>query len=427
MDKTVNLVIGTAIDFPFQRLNLDGSPMTSFLGSDILAAVVWQGDNQAVLLAPATTWLNAALAQFQVSFQNTDTASWSEGSYRLQVTASRGGRSASILDAGLEITGAPGSTILTRPPDLITQDYLWSCLGTMRLKTSQVTLLPQLVRAASRMVRRHCHRYFTRAVHDDLYTMSNPPSHELQLREFPVNQVLRCASGPTTALAISNDNVANSRALAMLSTTGNADTGLVVTGLQLQAIASAVVTTTPLLFATYPTVATLGAAVNALGASWNASLTSGLTGWATSDLRFIQGNTGCLAPQAAGFVIHIDDLPFLIENELGIITLGDSSVQAWNDPWLWPTFAEDTVSARLYGGFNGVRVTYDAGFDVVPEDVQQGAVELVKAMLERLRTDTTLSSETAGKVSYMAESSRILPAVPYSVQQMLAPWVIRRA
>ena len=124
MAIAVELVQGTARDFPFQVTNPDGTvPTGIFVSSDVLTASVWAGSNEVPLLTPAASWISATNAQYQVTLQNTDSSSLAYGIYYLQAYATRAGtpaRTTVLLPRGssLEIiaaakTGTPSPTYIT--------------------------------------------------------------------------------------------------------------------------------------------------------------------------------------------------------------------------------------------------------------------------------------------------------------------------
>jgi hypothetical protein len=122
MGIALELTQGTARDFPFQITNPDGTAASQFLNTDTLTASVWAGANEAALLTPAATWLNAnaPAGQILISFQNTDSASLAIGEYYLQAYATRAGtpaRTTALLPRGssLTILAAPGATFTARP------------------------------------------------------------------------------------------------------------------------------------------------------------------------------------------------------------------------------------------------------------------------------------------------------------------------
>jgi len=131
MGISLELVQGTARDFPFQVQNPDGTvPTGIFLGTDTLNATVWAGSNETPLLTPAVTWINANTAQYQVTLQNTDSSSLASGQYYLQAYATRIGigsaptRTTALLPRGtsLEILAAPGSSFTPRPTYITVRD-----------------------------------------------------------------------------------------------------------------------------------------------------------------------------------------------------------------------------------------------------------------------------------------------------------------
>ena len=90
MSIAVQLVQGTARDFPFQVTNPDGTiPTGIFTSTDVLTASVWAGSNEVPLLTPTASWISAANAQYQVTLQDTDSSSLAYGIYYIQAYATR--------------------------------------------------------------------------------------------------------------------------------------------------------------------------------------------------------------------------------------------------------------------------------------------------------------------------------------------------
>ena len=128
MGISLELVQGTARDFPFQVQNPDGTvPTGIFLGTDTLTATVWAGSNETPLLTPAASWISATNAQYQVTLQNTDSLSLAPGQYYVQAYATRAGtpvRTTALLPRGtsLEILAAPGISFTARPTYISVRD-----------------------------------------------------------------------------------------------------------------------------------------------------------------------------------------------------------------------------------------------------------------------------------------------------------------
>jgi hypothetical protein len=307
-------------------------------------------------------------------------------------------------------------------PDLITQGYLTSVFDATTLTAAQVAALPALTTAASRGVRTYCNRYFSRRTVDELYSVvSNRRS--VVLKEYPVNAVLRFATGPVSVLSLGvTDTTTNQRATATLATTGDVDAGLVVTGLTLWRIASGVVATSTVLFSACPTLAAVAAAVIAQGGSWTALAAAPYALWPSADLRAVQSGQPALGQAAATLVLHTTDLAFDLDGPSGIVRFAPPSGPA-SDPFnspRWGPYGSPGDDDSGAPGFLGVRVVADIGFDVIPADVQLLVAMAVKSWAEQMVTDSTLASESGGvdSSSYRA----LISLLPQAVRDGLAPW-----
>ena len=144
---------GTSFDWQLQVLNPDDSiPTGQFLSSDTLSAKLWQGNSDTALLTYVPTWISATNAQYQISFQNADTASLLVGVYYVMATATRAGRSASLMPkySTVTITSAPGSSAAL--PTYITVQDVRSIAGwidQLVSPTKETGFLNQCARARS--------------------------------------------------------------------------------------------------------------------------------------------------------------------------------------------------------------------------------------------------------------------------------------
>lgn len=308
--------------------------------------------------------------------------------------------------------------------DLITQQYLAAALADLGLSTNALANLPAVAAAASRLVRDWCNRQFTRATRDELLTID--PRRPIYLREFPVNAITRVSINPTAVLTVTNTATStNQRAMAQLATSGSADAGLAVSGLTLTRIASGVAAGASLPFSTSVTVQALAAAIAALGGGWAATVASGYGAWPTADLRAVQGATPALAPGAADLRIHVEDVAFTLDERDWSLTLGDYDGDAFASPRWGPTFSADDGDQRIRPGPNNLRVVYDAGFDAIPESIQDATVEVAKVMLARWSTDGVLSGESDG--TYRWQAREVIGSIPDSARQSLALYRVSRA
>jgi hypothetical protein len=306
--------------------------------------------------------------------------------------------------------------------DLIEQADLESYLDAagLTLTAAQTALLPTLAASASRAIRRWCRRHFNRRTAiDEVYTAER--GAELLLKEFPVSGISRLATSPTCVLAITNTASANQRATVTLTTTGDADAGLVVTGLSLWRIASGVAATDTVLFAGNLTVQAVADAVNALGNGWSATVTSGYGLWPSADLRAVQGALPA-KDQDAELLIHVEDLAFELETETGTVWLASAPgvSDAFRSRSWGPGYGDDPDDLAIRPTPQGIRVVYDAGFATVPEDVQQACAEAVKAALDRLQADSTLTSERGAQYAYTLRDNDLIAWLPAAVRQGLA-------
>jgi hypothetical protein len=167
--------------------------------------------------------------------------------------------------------------------DLITSAYAASVLsaGGVTLTTAQATILSSLVTAASREIIRYCSRKFGLQSYTEILTpeggrqdRGEPASAKLSA--FPVQSVTSVLTNRSTVLTITNtDTSTNQFASVAFSATGDVEyLDLTYTGLTLSRTASGVTSTSVLLFADNVTLASLAAAINALGNGWSATVQS---------------------------------------------------------------------------------------------------------------------------------------------------------
>jgi hypothetical protein len=303
--------------------------------------------------------------------------------------------------------------------DLVDQPTLVAELAAMGLTPAEVLLLPEMAPKASRAVRDYCGRDFTRGTYDELYAVG--PGEDLILNQWPVNAIARVASGPTLALSITNVNpVANQRAVVALAAAGDVDRGLIASGVSLVTWASGVTTTVIVPFAGNLTVAALAAAISAAGSGWSATATAPYALWPAADLRAPDGPRDALNGAQASFLIHAQDLGFILDAPSGIVAFTVGNDDVWNSARWGPALSVSYADDRVTGRPGGVRVTYDAGFDTIPGPVIDATVEVVKARIERLRIDFTISSESVKDYAYTTRER--LPWLTDAARELLHPY-----
>ena len=313
---------------------------------------------------------------------------------------------------------------MSSPADLITQTFLLGFLSDLNLTAAQLAKLPDFTSSASQAIRRHCNRIFTSYQFDEVYTVQ-PPETRVTLRQFPIISVDRCMTNPAPLLTVWCTDSYATRASVSLATTGDMASGFTVTGLALSRWSSGSRVNTSVAFTANMTAAQLATAVTVADSAWQAQAASGYALAPVSDLRPPQGPIPALGSNAAKLLVHAEDLECFPDERLGYLDLAQPDYSATDSPRWGPTWSSAVNDVLTYGGRNGLRVVYTAGFATVPSDVQQYTAEVVKAALNRFNTDAALKSESDGVLSWSARDE-LLP-IPREVQVGLAPWVNRRA
>lgn len=425
-----------------QLNNLSGLPTASvFNASSILACNVWEGQNQVSLFQPIASWLTSIPAtpttpaitqtgydQGQIALSiaasqtaNLDPAGW----YSLLIDVTTGGTVYPGWQGRLAILATPGSTS-PAPPDLATYDYVLSQLSVLSLTDDQLDTIPYLITAASQAWRLECNdRNF------DLRTLTEWYEPELdgqvRLWQTPVQIVTRVQGIPRLALTIFNTSAQSAQAY--FSFTGedggfgsNAKTA---TGITLNSTADGIFSTQTVLFATAgPTIGQLATAINAVGSGWQAQVTSTFSPWACTELTGGFVSQGCtpndFSSGGARFRI-LEDMPgarlrprspmLFVGRQRG----GNMLAERFG-PGGYEFFGNDGEDE-----LGLVRVTYQAGYAVIPQEIQYQVAQLVKWKLELGVQELLLKSEKAADYEYdLAEE--MVSNMPKSVRDAAGRW-----
>ncbi len=107
----IEAIQGSAVDWELQIVNRDGTQPTGFLGTDTLTATVWAGQGQAPLFSPTVTWADFTVGTVALSVTGAQTAALDyAGTYHLQVSVTRSGKTTVVLDLVLKILVGAGGT-----------------------------------------------------------------------------------------------------------------------------------------------------------------------------------------------------------------------------------------------------------------------------------------------------------------------------
>jgi hypothetical protein len=182
------------------------------------------------------------------------------------------------------------------------------------------------------------------------------------------------------------------------------------------------------------TVQDLATAINGLGAGWTASVGSKMGGWGLDKLYAAAGPLGALVGTPGGesrgasldvFSTALNG--WEIDQGAGTLFLPPQSGYGLGGPgapYQWPNSG---VDYPVGGWRSQVRVTYQAGFATIPLGVQQAVCEILKAMFERLVSDTTLQSESIGEHSVTSFSANALEGIPAAARSLLDGYKVYRA
>ena len=254
--------------------------------------------------------------------------------------------------------------------DLITRERaLRNLTGLSSPTAAEYLAIDSMIRAASDAIEKFCRRSFAAQHRDELYNGTGKSS--LLLNEFPILNVERVAYGPTAVLRVTNTSASNQRATVKVT----------ATGLTLTHVASGTTTANSPTFAANATITALNTAINAIGSGWSAAVVdSTYSNWPSADLRALQGALACKNVDAE-LRIHVSELSdYEIDERRGILTMGHARSAEEQSTW--------------FGGVNYWRIVYTAGYETVPEDVQEACAQWTAALFWQTKRDPGLAQET---------------------------------
>lgn len=393
-----------------------------FTGSEPLDASVSTGltDNPIATFAP--TWSETGPPLVDCVLSRTITGSLAPGAYVVQVSVAGGG---GALAYGLiQVVASPSRSPLY---DVLTTPATAMLLAPeLADDAGKLAALPFALRVASNTIRRFCNRDFTRRDHVDY----EYPSLEglVRLREFPVNVVRRISRGLRAAVAIQAAPGSSPMAgVVYLSedepSPPSADPSFV--GIVLRGGVGSP-DEVEIMFSNAPALNDLVAAVNAVS-GWSAKLTDASYGsLPTSELYCDGGAMGASSAPAELRVFSEDVRADSIDRRTGMVRLSRGRLGGGLGPRWGPDWAALDDRGDRGDDADLVRVAYNAGFTVIPEDVQHAAVELAKVAFTRINLDYAIKKESIGDYSYEFNEGAKL-SIPDPVRHALAPYVNHQA
>lgn len=292
-------------------------------------------------------------------------------------------------------------------PDLITRERAIRNLNNLTATAAENQMLDALIAGISTAIQKHCRREFAARDHDEVQSGNGTP--RLFLRNDPVISVQSVRHDPATVLKVKNgDTATNQQARVTVQSTG----------LLLMRVASGVVSTSSLTYASNVTLQALATAITALGNGWSTEVAGSTTGdyglWPSQDLwvppSYGDGVTSRGALNARGtwaeLTIHVNELSGYDFDPRGWLTYagGNGACLGLDDGW-----------SR---GVHNYRVQYTAGYLHVPEDVQEACAQWVAASFWASKRDPGLAQEAIPGVA----SRTPYGAMPPAVVDLLRPY-----
>jgi hypothetical protein len=305
--------------------------------------------------------------------------------------------------------------------DLITLARVKQNIQTITDAT-QDGLLSALITSVSDHLEKYCRRRFVTHAYDELYNGNG--DRRMLLRQYPIQSVQSVRYRPVTVLYLGNSDKTNVQARVSVTSVG----------LKLFRFQGGVATTdTSLLFATYPTLAQLVTAMNALGHGWNAQVVGDATNygaWPSADLYWpssygdgLEG-VGVLESQGALSLVAASGGGTYAELKMHTYELQGFQ---W-DPRGWLLRAIPYTDPELLHpedlvfpvGINNFRIQYTAGYTTIPEAIQEACAEWVAAIYYSTLRDPSVRSQLIhGAISQTWEPGGSLPE---NVSTLLAPY-----
>jgi hypothetical protein len=225
--------------------------------------------------------------------------------------------------------------------------------------------LTQLATSAGLLAEAWCDRIFLEA---DYIEYPEVRGAIVTLAQWPIQYVSRVAISPTPAIEITFSHATDVGAYIRTTSSG-------VTLVQQPSGTSNTLT-----YASYTTLTTLEAAIEALS-GFSSSVLNSLGGFPSAWIAPEFGSYSAQDPVlGAGNRSHL----YLYATEPGFI----------------PRFAEGKIEGRFPMGYSTLEVRYRAGYDSAPEDLQEAVAAIASAMYRRGQRDQSLMHEKIGDYSY---------------------------
>lgn len=256
--------------------------------------------------------------------------------------------------------------------------------------TTRDTLFTNLIDRATDTIERYCERKFKRRTYR-LERYSGDGSEWLFLTNYPVYSIDRVSLGSRKAFDVK----------CSVTAATHANIEIDEDGVSITQIGGTNAGTSDISFTTYATVSAVVAQINTY-TDWSAETASGMGGYVSSDLFDIWGRY-CLDQSLNVYTCDTPIYDFKVYREGGHQT----GILQRNAGWT--------------AGNMNISISYNAGYDSIPDDVKQACIETVAAFYNRHEKDMNLSGETLGDYSWQRSGDNIGYALPQHVRDTLGP------
>lgn len=309
------------------------------------------------------------------------------------------------------------------PPDLITTTDLLDAWPQASALSTQAQ--SGLCDAASRRFELEADRIFGAQAYYETHRPGR--TRTLYLRQTPVTAISRIAADFQTVGTIASTDPTAYEATVGYSGPATPEVPLGFTGITLNSVVNGVPATPVVLpFATYPTLQSLVAAVNAR-AGWSATVapggpTTGVGSFATMPSLYLAGDCGQQGCSILAFELkaYTRSLAYACDPGMarrGVVELLEGQGDGYRYPdrryggWGAGLMAMSGMAGGLDPRVGGVEVRYAAGYSPadMPGDIKRAAVGIARLMHEAVRVSGVYQSETFKDYSYSLAAALDLP------------------
>lgn len=272
-------------------------------------------------------------------------------------------------------------------------------LGIPSATSSDDAWLEALIDAASAAIENWCGRHFVAAEYTESF--DGRQDGVIVVRETPIQYIVRLAANPVvvakTTSSLDGFGTTVGPAAVRVSTTG--------VSYRIEGLLGFTTVTYSYSTGTSYLLSGLKTQIEAdVNYDWLFNIESGYESWA-SRYMMVQGPLPIISGSSAELRAFTEDVaPDDIDTDAGMVFL-------------------DVPPERRVG-----QIIYRAGYDTVPEDVQEACVQLVKMMFESGQVSSILHRERLGDYSYQIKdaATALVYSMPPSILGLLAPHRNRR-